>query len=118
MSLLEKHVEKILKQMQGTEWEKEEIKEELLSHLNAAKEEYLSQGMTEIQAEKQALADFERIGLPTNKTEEYKYTPLSRLLEKNFSFAVDNAPSALTDVKNFFIPEVEGHILVYFCLRR
>jgi Fe-S cluster assembly protein SufD len=62
---------------------------------------------------KEALADFQRLGLPGNKTEEYKHTPITRALEKNFNFAQANAVSKGVDPKNFFIPGIEASILVF-----
>ncbi len=32
---------------------------------------------------KEALSDFQKIGLPGNKTEEYRFTPITKLLEKD-----------------------------------
>ncbi|MEX1240024.1 MAG: Fe-S cluster assembly protein SufD [Cyclobacteriaceae bacterium] len=60
-----------------------------------------------------ALENFQQLGLPGNKHEEYKYTPITRELEKNFSFqAVASAP-LVKDVKEYFIPGVEANILVF-----
>lgn len=58
MNRIEKHVEEVLKQMQSTECEREEIREELLSHLNEAKSEYINEGFSEKQAEKKVIAAF------------------------------------------------------------
>lgn len=58
MNRIEKHVEEVLKQMQSTECEREEIREELLSHLHEAKNDYISGGLSEKQAEKKVIAAF------------------------------------------------------------
>lgn len=58
MNRLEKYVEEVLKQTQSPEEEREEIREELLSHLNEAKSNYISEGFTEKQAEKKVIAAF------------------------------------------------------------
>ncbi|WP_040977956.1 permease prefix domain 1-containing protein [Oceanobacillus jeddahense] len=66
MNRIEKHVEDVLKQMQSSGDEREEIREELLSHLNEAKSNYISEGFSEKQAEKKVIAAFgnsHRIGL-------------------------------------------------------
>ncbi|RYG74183.1 hypothetical protein EU245_02925 [Lentibacillus lipolyticus] len=63
MNRLEKHVEKVLEQMQSSDDEREDIREELLNHLEEAKQRYISEGMPEKQAEKQALDEF---GQPDN----------------------------------------------------
>lgn len=52
MNRIEKYVEEVLIQMQSTECEREEIREELLSHLHEAKSDYISEGLSEKQAEK------------------------------------------------------------------
>jgi Fe-S cluster assembly protein SufD len=61
----------------------------------------------------EALANFERLGFPAPKAEEYKHTPLTRLLEKNFSFGAANAPAAGVNVASVFIPNVTGNVLVF-----
>ena len=38
------------------------------------------------QTRKKAIKSFEHLGLPDRKTENYKYTPITRLLKKKFSF--------------------------------
>lgn len=58
MNRMEKHVSRILDQMQSPPDEREEIKEELLTHLESAKYDYMNQGNSEKRAEKQALEDF------------------------------------------------------------
>lgn len=60
-----------------------------------------------------ALADFEKIGFPSTRNEEYKYMPLTRLLEKNFSFAATEARKSDVDIKEFLIPDVDGQVLVF-----
>ena len=40
---------------------------------------------------KEALEAFRALGLPANKSEEYKFTPITRALEKNFEFSGQNA---------------------------
>ncbi len=61
----------------------------------------------------QALEIFQQLGLPGPKHEEYKYTPLSRELEKNFSFQNIATEHHIKDVKEFLIPGVEANILVF-----
>ncbi|WP_163530059.1 permease prefix domain 1-containing protein [Halobacillus ihumii] len=58
MNRMEKHVNRILDQMQSPPDEREEIKEELLTHLESAKYDYMNQGNSVKKAEKQALEDF------------------------------------------------------------
>ncbi|RSL30697.1 hypothetical protein D7Z54_24685 [Salibacterium salarium] len=58
MNRMEKHVNKVLDQMQSPPGEREDIKEELMSHLQAAKNHHMTQGASEEQAEQQAIEDF------------------------------------------------------------
>jgi Fe-S cluster assembly protein SufD len=56
---------------------------------------------------------FQKLGLPVNKNEEYKYTPLTRELEKNFSFQDLGVQPVISEVKEFLIPDVDANILVF-----
>lgn len=60
-----------------------------------------------------ALENFQKIGLPGNKHEEYKYTPITRELEKNFSFQDVASVPLKNDVKEYLIPGVDANILVF-----
>lgn len=61
-----------------------------------------------------ALLHLERMGLPGNKSEEYKHTPLTRILQRNFNFAINSAASSgATKSETFRIPEVDGHVVVF-----
>ena len=60
-----------------------------------------------------AKAAFLQLGLPHVKTEEYRHTPITRVLEKNFNFAtLQNPLSPLQSIKDFEIPELDGHVVV------
>ncbi|MFD2924037.1 permease prefix domain 1-containing protein [Halobacillus naozhouensis] len=58
MNRMEKHVNRILDQMQSPPDEREDIKEELMAHLESSKNDYVNQGNSEKKAEMQALNDF------------------------------------------------------------
>lgn len=60
-----------------------------------------------------ALEILEQLGLPGNKHEEYKHTPLTRELEKNFTFPPAETRSAVTDISPHTIPEVEANTVVF-----
>lgn len=60
-----------------------------------------------------ALNIFRQLGLPGTKHEEYKYTPLSRELEKNFAFQVVSSQHDTKEVKEFLIPGVDANIVVF-----
>ncbi len=56
---------------------------------------------------------FQQLGLPHVKTEEYRHTPITRVLEKNFNFsAIQNPASSLQSIKSFEIPELNSHVVV------
>lgn len=61
----------------------------------------------------EALELFQQLGLPAPKSEEYKYTPITRYLEKNFTFTPSPASGPLSDVKQFFIPGLDANIIVF-----
>jgi Fe-S cluster assembly protein SufD len=65
------------------------------------------------QLRKDALSNLQKLGLPSNKTEEYKYTPITRALEKNFSFKTANAPGVGVHLSEVIIPGVSGNVLVF-----
>ena len=60
-----------------------------------------------------ALQVFETLGLPHPKHEEYKYTPITRVLEKNFTFSPAQGAANLQDIKPFLVPGIDGHRVVF-----
>lgn len=59
-----------------------------------------------------ALEAFQKLGLPDKKAEEYRHTPITRLLQQDFDYdALLSKPSDL-DPKEYFIPSVKGNIIV------
>jgi len=60
----------------------------------------------------QATASFNRLGLPGNKTEEFRHTPISRTLEKNFDFSLANQSGDINPAE-FLIAGVDANILVF-----
>jgi Fe-S cluster assembly protein SufD len=62
---------------------------------------------------KEAAAIFSQQLLPTSKQEEYRHTPLTKALEKNFDFAVKQNPtSPLSTIDTYRIPELDAHVVV------
>jgi Fe-S cluster assembly protein SufD len=63
----------------------------------------------------QAIIHFENLGLPGSKAEEYRFTPITRSLEKNFLPAdfVTTAPSSITDPGEFLIPGYACNRIVF-----
>jgi Fe-S cluster assembly protein SufD len=61
-----------------------------------------------------AKAAFEQLGLPTPRTEEYRFAPITRLLEKNFNLSDSKNPaSAIHDIKPFEIKGLEANAIVF-----
>ncbi len=60
-----------------------------------------------------ALDTFQQTGLPIGKNEEYKHTPLTRALEKNFTFEGPTAAPAISDVSDIRIPGLNSNLLVF-----
>lgn len=66
--------------------------------------------LTEIRND--AFNNFQRLGLPENKSEEYKDTPITRILQKNFT--LQNTPfSGEVNIRDFTVPGLETNILVF-----
>ncbi|TGB03745.1 permease prefix domain 1-containing protein [Halobacillus salinus] len=73
MNRLEKHVDKILNQVQSDPAEREEMKEEFLAHLSALKQQHEEDGHSPKNAEKKAIEEFGDAGLVGNGLQETMY---------------------------------------------
>ncbi|MFD1360959.1 permease prefix domain 1-containing protein [Lentibacillus salinarum] len=73
MTKIEKQVEKILEQMQSPDGEREEIRSELLGHLEEAKRQYIGEGLTEKRAEERAMAEFGAPSMIGHQLQESMY---------------------------------------------
>jgi len=60
----------------------------------------------------EALTEFVKLGLPAAKHEEFKHTPIKRLLEKNFDFAQTNSEGKIKS-NEFAIPELDANVIVF-----
>ena len=60
-----------------------------------------------------ALDTFQTLGLPDTKHEEYKHTPLTRELQKNFTFQQPAAQPLLKDINDYLIPDIKANTLVF-----
>lgn len=60
-----------------------------------------------------ALTELQKLGLPSGKNEEYKHTPLTRLLDKNFKLELSNGPGVGVHLSDVIIPGVKGNVLVF-----
>lgn len=70
-------------------------------------------GLGAAELRQEAVASLKRLGLPGSKNEEYKHTPLTRLLEKNFNFSLENAPATDELPADYEIPGLTGNVLVF-----
>ncbi len=62
----------------------------------------------------EALHHFQKLGLPGNKTEEYRFVSITRALEKNFSFDQLNPIELnIKSIDEFLIPDLEANIIVF-----
>lgn len=61
----------------------------------------------------QALDTLRSLGLPTSKTEEYKHTAISRLLEKDFQSLALSGSKGNTAADTFRIQHLDAHVLVF-----
>src|SRR5690349_14340566 len=62
---------------------------------------------------KSAFDDFQRIGLPSNKSEEYRFTPITKALERNFDFEKQNSNPSISSIDQFLIPNLEANLIVF-----
>lgn len=68
---------------------------------------------SEAVARKEAKLALEKMGLPTAKTEEYKYTAITRLLEKHFESLTPTPIASDIALDDFLIKDLDAHILVF-----
>jgi len=64
-------------------------------------------------ARKSAFKSFKEAGLPDRKNEEYKYTPLAKLLDKHFESFVANPEEAAISIDQSKIPDLDGSLMVF-----
>ncbi|HEX5169762.1 MAG TPA: hypothetical protein VFW11_11360, partial [Cyclobacteriaceae bacterium] len=63
---------------------------------------------------RQTFASFQQSGLPGNKHEEYRFTPLTKAVEKfDFSSLKKETANSPGDVTDFLIPNADTHSLVF-----
>jgi Fe-S cluster assembly protein SufD len=60
-----------------------------------------------------AIKRFEKIGFPEFKTEEWKYTNIRPITEKDFTLAPETSALTSENVKKFIIPGLKANILVF-----
>lgn len=62
---------------------------------------------------KKALSHFEKLGLPTNKSEEYRFTPITKSLSKNSKWNVGTSPLVIASIDEFLVEGMEASVLVF-----
>ena len=66
-----------------------------------------------VEGRKKALGHFEKLGLPTNKSEEYRFTPITKSLSKISKRNVGTSPSVIDSIDEFLIEGMEASVLVF-----
>jgi Fe-S cluster assembly protein SufD len=62
----------------------------------------------------QAKAAFEEMGLPASKSEEYRFAPITRVLDKNFNLSeLQLVTSSVNSITEFEIPTVDAYKVVF-----
>ncbi len=59
-----------------------------------------------------AITFFEKTGMPGNKHEEYRFTPINKKLEQNFNWNKLNTPSTLSSADPYMIHELDANVVV------
>ena len=65
-----------------------------------------------LESRAQAIEYFQKKGLPSTKQEEYRFTPLTRALEKNFAWNKLTTSSTLVSVQEYLIPDLNANVVV------
>jgi len=92
------------------------FKENLLESFRIFERQLNGQSTTSMHAvRRKAIEAFERMGLPHAKHEEYKYTQIGKLLEKEFILQPIDSNSNLDSVsiKTFLIEQLDANVLVF-----
>lgn len=61
---------------------------------------------------KEARGIFQTLGMPSAKSEEYRHTPITRLLQKNFNLEAPTGKTSAINLQDFVIPSVDGNVIV------
>src|SRR5688572_20167978 len=64
------------------------------------------------ESRKQAISFFEKLGLPGAKQEEYRFTPITRSLEKNFNWSSLPTSSTISSAAQYLIPDLDANVVV------
>lgn len=87
--------------------EKKDIKNEIVNNFHKVKFSEANESRAK------AITNFDRLGLPTNKSEEYRFTPIAKNLEKHFSWENKIASSTIQSIEEFLIPGLDANVIVF-----
>ena len=62
---------------------------------------------------KKALAQLTEMGLPTSKSEEYRFTPITKALEKRFTWTSSTPASSAVSIEQFLPAIGDTHRIVF-----
>lgn len=65
------------------------------------------------QSRQKAISNLERLGMPTAKSEEYRFTPITKNLEKHFDWEIKSTPSTIESIDEFLISGIDANVLVF-----
>jgi len=65
------------------------------------------------EARKKAFAQLSEIGLPTSKSEEYRFTPITKALEKKFTWTDSTPVSSAVSVDSYLPTIGDTHLIVF-----
>ncbi len=60
-----------------------------------------------------AIQFLKKNGLPGTKHEEYRFAPITKSLEKNFSWRNEVSPSSTKSIDQFLIPKLDAYLIVF-----
>jgi Fe-S cluster assembly protein SufD len=60
-----------------------------------------------------AITYLKKVGLPTSKSEEYRFTPITKTLQKNFTWNNKPIESSINSIQEFLIEGIEANVLVF-----
>lgn len=60
-----------------------------------------------------AIGNLDRLGMPTGKSEEYRFTPITKIIEKHFTWKNNIASSSIQSINGFLIPGLDANVLVF-----
>lgn len=91
------------------------IEEHIASLFDSWLARHYADGSALAAIKKDGISKFQKLGLPDRKSEAYKYTPVTKLVSKNFDFGQDLAQSTWTkeDCQKAFYEVSEANHLVF-----